>query len=168
MTKKVYEFHRNIEYKWGDEAVFLVCAYLPVYAIAVLGDTIIFNSIEFWTDSNPLLTDKSDRPVRVAKYGDMKAIMSYDRKTDTIKVDTFKSDVPVSSFMLARTDSGVVMKGPDGAVIAVSSKGTDGSVSLKDADGHLVKRFSPEAVRIAKQRRGSYELACPARGSIVL
>lgn len=38
--------------KWTNEAIFLGCAILPVYSICILGDSLIFNSVEFWTGKN--------------------------------------------------------------------------------------------------------------------
>jgi len=42
------------ESKWGQEAVHLVCWIVPVYGLALLGDVVIFNSIEFWGGENPV------------------------------------------------------------------------------------------------------------------
>ena len=40
------------ENRWGREGMFIVM--LPVHAIFTACDLVIFNSIEFWTDENPL------------------------------------------------------------------------------------------------------------------
>ncbi len=42
------------EDKWVQEAVHLGMWIVPVYQISLLGDIVIFNSVEFWTDENPL------------------------------------------------------------------------------------------------------------------
>ncbi|MBN1420566.1 MAG: DUF3332 family protein [Planctomycetes bacterium] len=54
LTKQVHHWNGQVGEKWVNEVVFLVFVIIPVYGIATLGDAIIFNSIEFWTGSNPL------------------------------------------------------------------------------------------------------------------
>lgn len=39
---------------WAEEGAFLVMAYFPVYALCLLGDGLIFNSIQFWGGENPI------------------------------------------------------------------------------------------------------------------
>lgn len=153
LTRKVYNFHRSIENKWVDEVVFLVVCYVPVYAIAILADAIIFNSIEFWTGDNPMKSCQGEKLTRVAMAGDCKAVMTYDSKAGTIRVDTFRGVAPVKSFILARDNDRVMIKGTDGNIISSSVKGADGSLSLYDSKGKLARHFTPEAVEIAKARR---------------
>ena len=54
LTRNLHHWNGSIENKWGREGVFLVLAIFPVYAICMLGDAIIFNSIEFWGGDNPI------------------------------------------------------------------------------------------------------------------
>lgn len=54
LTKQVHKFNGNFEEKWVSEVVFLGCIILPVYGLAMLGDGLIFNSIEFWGGKNPI------------------------------------------------------------------------------------------------------------------
>lgn len=46
--------HEVTDNKWANEGIFLGLNIIPVYAIAYLGDIIIFNSIEFWGGDNPI------------------------------------------------------------------------------------------------------------------
>jgi len=55
LTRKVYKFNKEVSDKWVQELVFLVFAFVPVYAIATFVDAIVVNSIEFWTGKNPAL-----------------------------------------------------------------------------------------------------------------
>lgn len=51
----VHDWNEGIsDSKWAQEAVHLAFVIIPVYGIALLGDYIIFNSIEFWGGSNPV------------------------------------------------------------------------------------------------------------------
>ena len=54
LTRNIWHWNGSIENKWGREGVFLVLAIIPVYGICMLGDAIIFNSIEFWGGENPI------------------------------------------------------------------------------------------------------------------
>jgi hypothetical protein len=46
--------HEATDDKWLNELIFLGLNIIPVYGLAFLGDAIIFNTIEFWTDENPI------------------------------------------------------------------------------------------------------------------
>jgi hypothetical protein len=159
LTKKVNEFHRSIKDKWVDEIVFLVCAFFPVYSIAILADVVLVNSIEFWSGENPLASSSAGKSVKVAMAGEYKAVMSYDKYTDTIKVDAFKGVIPVKSFVLARDTDRVILKDAEGQVLCYSTKNADGGMSLYDGKGKLAKHFTPEAVQIAVQKRLGSALA---------
>jgi hypothetical protein len=45
---------RATDSKWGNEAIHVAFWILPVYPLALLGDIVIFNSIEFWGGNNPI------------------------------------------------------------------------------------------------------------------
>jgi hypothetical protein len=54
LTRKLHHWNGTIDGKWGNEGVFLLVAIIPVYGICMLGDALIFNSIEFWGGTNPI------------------------------------------------------------------------------------------------------------------
>jgi len=56
LTKKVHKWQTGFDDKWVDEVAFLGCniPFFPVYGFAMLGDALIFNSVEFWTGDNPM------------------------------------------------------------------------------------------------------------------
>ena len=54
LTKKLYSWNKSLDGKWTQELVFIVANIIPVYGISVWIDAVILNSIDFWTDSNPL------------------------------------------------------------------------------------------------------------------
>jgi len=39
---------------WVTEVVFLGLVIIPVYPFALLGDVVIFNTIEYWSADNPI------------------------------------------------------------------------------------------------------------------
>jgi hypothetical protein len=55
LTKTLHHWNSTFTgNEWGQEGMFLVLNILPVYGICILGDAIIFNSIEFWGGDNPI------------------------------------------------------------------------------------------------------------------
>ncbi|MDH3346103.1 MAG: DUF3332 domain-containing protein [Kiritimatiellaceae bacterium] len=54
LTRKVRDWQTDFDEKWVDEVAFLGCVILPVYGLSMLGDALIFNSVEFWTGDNPM------------------------------------------------------------------------------------------------------------------
>ena len=62
LTKNLHNWQTSPDNKWGDEAIFLGCVILPIYSLAMLGDAIIFNSIEFWGGENPIKSTSASAP----------------------------------------------------------------------------------------------------------
>ena len=54
LTNRVKEWNHSFQNQWAKEGVFLACVLLPVYGLSLLGDAIIFNSLEFWGKDNPM------------------------------------------------------------------------------------------------------------------
>lgn len=55
LTAKALKFNLSTaEGRWGREGLFVGMMIIPVYPIFKLLDLLLFNSIEFWTGSNPL------------------------------------------------------------------------------------------------------------------
>ena len=42
------------EQDWVNEVVFLGLCIIPVYPIAMLGDVVIFNTVNYWSGNNPI------------------------------------------------------------------------------------------------------------------
>ncbi len=54
ITKIIYDFNGKVsDSKLAQSVVFWLFVILPVYNIAVIGDAVIFNLIEFWTGAKP-------------------------------------------------------------------------------------------------------------------
>jgi heme/copper-type cytochrome/quinol oxidase subunit 2 len=52
--RKVYDFNQNFGGKWENQILFWVMNIVPIYGLAMISDALLFNTIEFWTGSNPI------------------------------------------------------------------------------------------------------------------
>lgn len=66
--------------KFGNELIFIALWVIPVYQLALTGDLLIFNSIEFWGGDNPIAMNEGD--------SDTKTIVS---KGNTYKITATKN-----------------------------------------------------------------------------
>ena len=39
---------------WANEAIFLGLTIIPVYFVVTLADILVFNTVQYWGDSNPI------------------------------------------------------------------------------------------------------------------
>lgn len=141
LTRKVYDAHRSQSDKWADELVFLVVALLPIYGIATWCDAVIFNSIEFWTDENPIVYNPNGPKKFVSKDGD-KLVMSYDEKSDQITVTATSPEGKSETIILERTDAAVVAKDAEGNILSSSMRKDDGQLALYNDQIQMVKSMS--------------------------
>jgi len=70
-TGHMFKWNGSIENRWGRSIVFVVC--LPVYFITSLGDSLIFNSIQWWTGDNPISRPGGNTTITTITVGDQPA-----------------------------------------------------------------------------------------------
>ena len=83
LTRNVYHWNSNIKgssevnEKWMKEFVFFGMIIIPVYMFSALLDAFIFNSIQFWSGSNPVKADDAggDGATRVVQLGGVTVTM---------------------------------------------------------------------------------------------
>lgn len=54
LSKKILSWNQTIDNKFVNEIVFVAMWIVPVYEVSFLADILVLNSIEFWTDENPI------------------------------------------------------------------------------------------------------------------
>ncbi len=151
LTRKVYDAHRSQSDKWADELVFLVVAILPIYGIATWCDAIIFNSIEFWTDENPIVYNPNGPKKFVSKDGD-KLVMSYDEESDQITMTATAADGTTETIILERTDAAVIAKDTEGNILSSSMRKDNGDMTLYNDQIQMVKSISADQFEDLKQQ----------------
>ena len=151
LTRRLYNWNGQINGKWEKEFVFLVLAYVPIYGLAILGDGIVFNSMEFWTGKNPV-----DAPSRAALpvtkrivRGDDEAVLTYTANPAgrELLVQQFHRGVNAGSLRMRQQDGMTVGYNPDGRVVLAAQALSDGGVLIRDANGKQVASYSPDQVQ---------------------
>ena len=66
LTRKVYDFNQGVGGKFVNQLVFWAFCVIPVYEVAGVLDVLIFNTIEFWTGSNPVAMAPGETEVQYA------------------------------------------------------------------------------------------------------
>lgn len=128
LTANVLHWNNSIESGkgWVEELVFIVFVWLPVYGICVLGDAIIFNSIEFWGGENPIVAPPDWRDTRAAPAkAPALAVVKNDR-------------------------GGADAQDASGNVVLSSEVLPDGTVVFRNAAGLEVSRFAPEQAKAVR------------------
>lgn len=139
LTKKVHKFNRDFDNKWVEEAVFLAFVIIPVYELTTLGDALIFNTMEFWTGSNPMAA--TERPAPAVAY-------------DPLLNHVVVSDHQGGKVLLTLTEeNGVLLaRATDGKVICRVIRNDDGSVAVLSPEGSLLQQLAPEQVASLQAR----------------
>jgi hypothetical protein len=148
LTRKVYNWHRSQSDKWTDELCFLIVTLIPVYSLATFADAIVFNSIEFWTGKNPVEMSSLPGSTKVAQNGKDKLMMSYNTKTDQVRVSLANNH----GYIFERTSTGILAKNDKGQVLYSSVQSENGDVSVYDGSGKLVKNYPAGQIAMLKEK----------------
>jgi hypothetical protein len=117
---------------------------IPVYMFSALLDAFVFNSIQFWSGSNPIkATDAGgDGAIRVVRLGGITVTMAEsDRGT---RVTYERNGIVERRAMIEPSATGYRLIDETGVLLAEAEKGQDGSVTLLDHDCQVVGRWTPD------------------------
>lgn len=154
LTRQLHRWNAQIGEQWTNEFVFLGCIILPVYPISTLGDAIIFNSVEFWSGSNPLMVraDPEDesgqsRVAVLEGFGEGRRIEFRGVETPegpAVDARVIEGDVVVRRFRVLPEDDGVwygtTMSGERIASVAPEP---DGAYRVRDLRSGTEKVLRP-------------------------
>lgn len=135
--------------KFVNELIFVALCIVPVYEIAIFADVIVFNSIEFWTGENPVLTGelskvetdngsysisrKADGYI-IAKEDGQKMELSFDTDAQTWSVEADNQMYPL---LTMNGDGTAILHKPNGMDVAVSLDAS-GTLQAKSALSSLI------------------------------
>ena len=153
LTRRLYRWNGQVgTTKWEREFIFVLLAWLPVYGLSVLGDAIVFNSMEFWTGNNPVEPPdmkKTALPMtrRVAR-GDNEAVLTYMPAADgmALQIQQFQQQHSAGALRIEQRDGMTVGLDADGQVLFTAQTMPDGSVRVHDAGGKQVAAYSSDQV----------------------
>lgn len=118
LTKKIYRWNQHVSGdRWVNEIVFLVGLILPVYSLSLLADGVIFNSIQWWTGSNPVAAAGQQKRV-VAADGSL-AVMTL-QADGSIAVKATSPEGDIATFTLVRDGDKVTALGAGGAPLDIA------------------------------------------------
>jgi hypothetical protein len=150
LTKNVYHWNSNIKgssevnEKWMKEFVFFGMIIIPVYMFSALLDAFIFNSIQFWSGSNPVKADDAggDGATRVVRLGGLTVTMAESDRGTAVTYE--RNGIVERRAIIETSETGYRLIDETGAVLAEAEKGQDGSVTLLDHGCQVIKRWSSD------------------------
>jgi hypothetical protein len=150
LTRRLYQWNGQIAGKWEKEFVFILLAWAPVYGLAIAGDAVIFNSMEFWTGRNPVDPPGKGQSAlpqtkRLAR-SDEEALLTYTPAVDgaTLLIQQFRAGRPAGSLRLEHRDGGTVGSDADGTVLFTADTLPDGTVRVRDREGKVVASYAAD------------------------
>ena len=157
LTRRLYQWNGQVGTKWEKEFVFILLAWVPVYGLTVLGDAVVFNSMEFWTGKNPVdppsNSNKSRRGAlphqkRIAR-GDASALLTYQPLSGNheLVVQQFLRGEPVGSLRLQRRDGLTVATDAEGRTLFTAQSTPEGGIIVRDSRGAQLAAYSGNDVR---------------------
>jgi len=150
LTRSVYHWNSNIKgssevnEKWMKEFVFFGMIIIPVYMFSALLDAFIFNSIQFWSGSNPVkATDAGgDGVTRVVRLGGITVTMADSDRGRTVTYE--RNGIVERRATIETKSTGYRLIDETGVPLAEAEKGKDGSLTLLDGDCHVVGQWTSD------------------------
>ena len=146
-THALYDWNKDVsDNKWLRWLVFLVLVIIPVYELFILADAVVINTIEFFTDDNPVDGGRAKLPeghtLASSRTNDPNVIRHEHRKDGEVVQVIFVRRVGDDEMQLLNADKQVVGR---------ARLATDGAVEIFDAEGKLIRRTgAQEQARIGQ------------------
>jgi hypothetical protein len=134
-TRALWSWNNDFGSKWVKWLVFLGLSILPVYGLFVLADTLVLNSLEFWTGSNPVASAPGGRTIARLPTHD----------PSTVRVEVRRgSELESVAYFRRQSDDWLQVHDEAGKLLADVRREPSGELALRDADGTVVARLSTE------------------------
>lgn len=106
LTHKLHAWNGTVADRWINSLLFFGLVVVQAYSLCLLGDGLIFNTVEFWSGDNPVASVDADGTIHIVKDG--------------------------QSFQLTPLGEDRWNVERDGEVVAIASRLSDGSLALSD------------------------------------
>ena len=166
LTRRLYRWNSQVAGKWEREFMFILLAWVPVYGLTLVGDAVIFNSMEFWTGNNPVdppqkaglpSLPKTKRIVR----GDEEVVLTYVMASDgpRLVIEQFRAGKPAGILQIERQHDMTVGLNDQGQVVFTAQSLADGQILVTDGHGVRLASYSGERVAQSVYARLGQRLA---------
>ena len=137
-TRALWEWNDEVHSsKWVKWLVFLGLSIIPVYLLFVMADTLVLNSVEFWTGSNPIKSGADGRTItRVATADPKRLRLEIRRHGELEKV----------VYCERREDGALLLLDAENQPLSLFSELSDGAVELRAGNRVLLARLDAAAV----------------------
>ena len=150
LTRNVYQWNSNIKgsgevnEKWMKEFVFFGMIIIPVYMFSALLDAFIFNSIHFWSGSNPVKANDAggNGATRVVQLGGVTVTMAESDRGTTVAYE--RNGLVERRAIIETSATGYRLINETGVLLAEAEMGQDGSVTLLDPDCQVVRQWTSD------------------------
>ena len=148
LTRRLYQWNGQVSGKWEKEFVFILLAWVPVYSLTVLGDAVVFNSMEFWTGNNPvdapgMMKSKHSAVPQTKRLvrGDAEAVLTYTPLSEggRLLIEQFQQGQSTGRLQLEQRDGRSVATDADGHVLFTAETLGDGRVLVQDEEGRQLR-----------------------------
>ncbi len=137
LTKKVYKFNKGVGAEPMQTLVMWVFNFVPVYGAAVWLDMVVFNTLEYWTGSNPIAMKANEKEIKkYAVNGTELQVVTTQNRYD---FEDMKTHEKMSFVYNPATNEW--LKESDGKVVIITKQMGD-SIRLISADGKNVKEVA--------------------------
>jgi len=139
-------WNQGLSNKWVNWLVFLVLMIIPVYGLFFLGDLLIFNTIEFFTGSNPLGSATRD-------LGNGHTV-AYERdKSDPnlVRVEHRHDGKVAGVFFIKKSDNDFLLYDQDRKLLTHAME-HNGGVKLLDGRGKVIVELSAAELQAMTKR----------------
>ncbi len=154
LTQKIWNFNKNISgNKFVQWLMFLVLTIIPVYELGVFIDSIVVNSIEFWTGSNPVASaDGSDNNTRIVKLSPTDTLrLSRDVETGVMRIELEREGHETMVRYFEPLEDGMVVRDDAGTMLIQAQETADGAVAVTDASGTTLTVHARDALAVARR-----------------
>ncbi len=153
LTKRLYWWNGAVGDKWENEVVFLLLLVVPAYGVASLADAVIFNSMEFWTGTNPVnppqASDAAPLQIRRITRGSDQVVLTRldEAQRRTLTVALLKDGRETGTLRFGHRVGGPTsVEDAQGRVLMSAQVLADGKMLVTNNAGQQVARYTADEV----------------------
>ena len=166
LTRRLYRWNSEVSDKWGREFLFILLAWAPVYGLTLVGDAVVFNSMEFWTGKNPVDAPPraglpSEPAIKRIVRGQEEAVLTFTRTAQgpRLVIEQFRAGVSAGTLTIERQDGRSIGVNEEGRVVLAAQSSADGRVVVSDGHGMQLANYPAQPVEQSIHARLSQRLA---------